>query len=70
MDFRPAQVVQTALQDMLDHGVLMATFGDTANIVGGYPAVVDGEPPWLEIPQQEWIFTTHGLVNGYGQWCV
>ena len=33
MDFRPPQVVQTALQDMLDHGVY-GYFGDDSKYLG------------------------------------
>lgn len=61
MDFRPPQVVQTALQGMLDHGIY-GYFGDE----GAYRAAIC----WWMKTRHDWtvdadaIFTTHGLVNG------
>lgn len=61
MDFRPPQVVTDALQAMKDHGVF-GYFGDDR----AYKASIDW---WLTTRhgwhvEPEWIFTTHGLVNG------
>ena len=63
MDFRPPQVVQDALQEMLDHGVY-GYFGDPSK----YNAAIQ----WWMKERHGWelsasaIFTTHGLVNGTG----
>ncbi|MCA2011931.1 pyridoxal phosphate-dependent aminotransferase [Cereibacter sphaeroides] len=61
MDFRPPQVVTDALQGMKDHGVF-GYFGDDR----AYKASIDwwltNRHGWHVEP--EWIFTTHGLVNG------
>jgi len=61
MDFRPPACVQDALQKMLDHGVY-GYFGDD----GAYRAAIGW---WMENRhgwkiEPDWIFTTHGLVNG------
>lgn len=61
MDFRPPACVQEALQKMLDHGVY-GYFGDD----GAYRAAIGW---WMENRhgwkiEPDWIFTTHGLVNG------
>ncbi|WP_226782138.1 MalY/PatB family protein [Oceaniglobus trochenteri] len=61
MDFRPPQCVQDAVQGMADHGVYGYFGGD-----GEYKAAIQW---WMENRhgwqvQPEWIFTTHGLVNG------
>ena len=61
MEFRPPQVVQDALQKMLDHGVY-GYFGDDR-------AYLDAIRWWMATRhgwevQPDWIFTTHGLVNG------
>ena len=61
MDFRPPQVVQTALQDMLDHGVY-GYFGDDSKYLGAIQWWMEHRHGWKVAP--EWIFTTHGLVNG------
>ena len=61
MDFRPPDCVQAALQAMLDHGIY-GYFGDDAaylDAIGWWMATRHG---WEVAP--EWIFTTHGLVNG------
>jgi len=66
MDFRPPQGVQTALDSMLNHGVYGYYGGDA-----GYRAAIgwwmQHRHGWQIAP--EWIFTTHGLVNGTGM-CV
>jgi len=61
MDFRPPACVQDALHKMLDHGVY-GYFGDD----GAYRAAIGW---WMENRhgwkiEPDWIFTTHGLVNG------
>lgn len=61
MDFRPPQVVQDALQNMLDHGIY-GYFGDDSKYRAAIGWWMKERHGW-EI-QPEWIFTTHGLVNG------
>lgn len=61
MDFRPPECVQTALQKMLDHGIY-GYFGDDR-------AYTDAIRWWMQTRhgwsvEKDWIFTTHGLVNG------
>jgi cystathionine beta-lyase len=61
MDFRPPACVQDALQKMLDHGIY-GYFGDDR-------AYVEAIRWWMQTRhgwdvQKDWIFTTHGLVNG------
>lgn len=61
MEFRPPQVVQAALEKMLAHGVY-GYFGDER-------AYLDAVRWWMQTRhgwavQPDWIFTTHGLVNG------
>ena len=61
MDFRPPEVVQDALRKQVDHGV-HGYFGDDS-------AYLDAICWWMRTRhgwdvQPEWIFTTHGLVNG------
>ena len=61
MDFRPPACVQAALETMTSHGIY-GYFGDDAAYkaaVGWWQATRHG---WRIEP--EWIFTTHGLVNG------
>jgi cystathionine beta-lyase len=61
MEFRPPQVVQQALERMVDHGVY-GYFGDDS----AYLAAIQ----WWMKTRHGWdvaadsIFTTHGLVNG------
>jgi len=63
MDFRPPQVVQAALERMLDNGVYGYFGGE-----GGYKAAIQ----WWMKTRHGWdldpthVFTTHGLVNGTG----
>ena len=61
MDFRPPAVVQTALQNMLDHGVY-GYFGDDSKYLGAIQWWMENRHGWKV--EQDWIFTTHGLVNG------
>ena len=61
MEFRPPQVVQAALQRMLDHGVY-GYFGDDRAYLEAIRWWMRTRHGWEVAP--EWIFTTHGLVNG------
>jgi len=61
MDFRPPQVVQDALRAQLDHGVF-GYFGDDRKYLAAIQWWMDTRHGWKVEP--EWIFTTHGLVNG------
>lgn len=61
MDFRPPSVVQDALQDMLDHGVY-GYFGDDSKYLGAIQWWMKNRHGWTVSP--DWVFTTHGLVNG------
>jgi cystathionine beta-lyase len=61
MEFRPPAVVQQALQRMLDHGVY-GYFGDDSAYLDAIRWWMQTRHGWDVAP--EWIFTTHGLVNG------
>jgi cystathionine beta-lyase len=61
MDFRPPQVVQDALRAQLDHGVF-GYFGDDSKYLAAIQWWMDTRHGWKVEP--EWVFTTHGLVNG------
>ena len=61
MDFRPPAVVQSALQDMLDHGVY-GYFGDDSKYLAAIQWWMENRHGWKV--DKDWIFTTHGLVNG------
>jgi cysteine-S-conjugate beta-lyase len=61
MEFRPPAVVQQALQRMLDHGVY-GYFGDDSAYLDAIRWWMKTRHGWDVSP--EWIFTTHGLVNG------
>jgi cysteine-S-conjugate beta-lyase len=61
MEFRPPQVVQAALQRMLDHGVY-GYFGDDRAYLDAIRWWMQTRHGWEVAP--DWIFTTHGLVNG------
>jgi cystathionine beta-lyase len=63
MDFRPPDCVQRALADMLAHGVY-GYFGDDRDYLGAIRWWMAERHGWEVAP--EWIFTTHGLVNGTG----
>ncbi|MEO1798204.1 MAG: MalY/PatB family protein [Pseudomonadota bacterium] len=61
MDFQPPQVIQDALQEMLDHGVY-GYFGDDTKYTAAIQWWMKERHGWEIDPS--WIFTTHGLVNG------
>jgi cystathionine beta-lyase len=61
MEFRPPQVVQAALEKMLAHGVY-GYFGDDRAYLEAIRWWMQTRHGWEIAP--EWIFTTHGLVNG------
>ncbi|MEP5760693.1 MAG: MalY/PatB family protein [Litoreibacter sp.] len=66
MDFKPPQCILDAVTDMGEHGIY-GYFGD----YGAYNSAIIW---WMEnrhgwSVQPDWIFTTHGLVNGTGM-CV
>lgn len=61
MDFRPPACVQEALQKMLDLGVY-GYFGDEAEYRAAIGWWMQNRHGWSIDP--DWIFTTHGLVNG------
>lgn len=61
MDFRPPQVVQDAVQQMLDHGIY-GYYGDDSKYLGAIQWWMENRHGWKIEP--EWVFTTHGLVNG------
>jgi cysteine-S-conjugate beta-lyase len=61
MEFRPPQVVQQALEKMLAHGVY-GYFGDDRTYLDAIRGWMQTRHGWDVAP--EWIFTTHGLVNG------
>lgn len=63
MDFRPPEVVQAALQQMLDHGIY-GYFGDDAAYLEAIRWWMDRRHGWDLDPAH--VFTTHGLVNGTG----
>ena len=61
MEFRPPEAVQQALQRMLDHGVY-GYFGDDRAYLEAIRWWMQTRHGWEVAP--DWIFTTHGLVNG------
>jgi cysteine-S-conjugate beta-lyase len=61
MDFRPPAAVSRALQAMLDHGIY-GYYGDDAAYLEAIGWWMRTRHGWEVRP--EWIFTTHGLVNG------
>jgi cystathionine beta-lyase len=61
MEFRPPATVQRALERMLDHGVY-GYFGDDRKYLEAICWWMRTRHGWEVAP--EWIFTTHGLVNG------
>ncbi|MCV2881626.1 MalY/PatB family protein [Actibacterium sp. XHP0104] len=61
MDFRPPQCVSDAVQAMVDHGVY-GYFGDDRAYLNSICWWMETRHNWRIRP--EWIFTTHGLVNG------
>ena len=61
MEFRPPQPVLDAVRDMHDHGVF-GYFGETGPYLRSIVWWMANRHGWHVEP--EWIFTTHGLVNG------
>nr|WP_253798866.1 MalY/PatB family protein [Rhodovulum sp. P5] len=61
MDFRPPQVVTDTLRRMVDQGVF-GYFGDDRDNKAAIGWWMQTRHDWDVAP--EWIFTTHGLVNG------
>ncbi|RYI24080.1 MAG: pyridoxal phosphate-dependent aminotransferase [Acetobacteraceae bacterium] len=61
MEFKPPQIVQQALEKMLAHGVY-GYFGDDRAYLDAIRWWMSTRHGW-EV-QPDWIFTTHGLVNG------
>ncbi len=61
MEFEAAPVIQKAVQDMVDHGVY-GYFGDDSEYTAAICWWMKNRHGWHVEP--EWIFTTHGLVNG------
>jgi len=61
MDFRPPTCVQEALQGMLDHGVY-GYFGDERDYLAAIRWWMAERHGWAV--EDDWITTTHGLVNG------
>ncbi len=61
MDFRPPAVVQDALKAQLEHGIY-GYFGDDTAYLDAIVWWMSQRHSWNI--EKEWIFTTHGLVNG------
>ena len=61
MDFRPPEVIQNALRQMIDHGIY-GYFGDDSKYRSAIQWWMKKRHGWDVDPS--WIFTTHGLVNG------
>jgi cystathionine beta-lyase len=61
MEFKPPHVVQAALERMLAHGVY-GYFGDDRAYLDAIRWWMANRHGWDVAP--DWIFTTHGLVNG------
>ena len=61
MDFRPPQAVQDALQGLLQQGVY-GYWGDESAYQAAIAWWMANRHGWTVQP--DWIFTTHGLVNG------
>ena len=61
MEFRPPQVVLDAVRGMADHGVF-GYFGDPSDYLAAIRWWMAERHGWAI--EDEWIFTTHGLVNG------
>ncbi|PRY93402.1 cystathionine beta-lyase [Hasllibacter halocynthiae] len=66
MEFRPPEVIQDALQGMLDHGIY-GYFGDDSRYIEAIRWWMSERHGWDVDPEA--IFTTHGLVNGTGM-CI
>ena len=63
MDFRPPACVQKAVEDMAAHGVY-GYFGDESDYKSAIQWWMQNRHGWTI--DSDWIFTTHGLVNGTG----
>ncbi len=61
MDFRVPQAVTDAVQNMVDHGVY-GYYGMDASYKAAICGWMDRRHGWKVDP--DWIFSTHGLVNG------
>ncbi|MBD3664631.1 MalY/PatB family protein [Sulfitobacter aestuariivivens] len=61
MDFRPPDVVRDALQGMVDHG-FYGYFGDDSKYLAAIQWWSEHRHGWAV--DADWVFTTHGLVNG------
>ncbi|WP_226551067.1 MalY/PatB family protein [Celeribacter naphthalenivorans] len=61
MDFRPPAVVQAAVEKMAAHGIY-GYLGDDSEYLAAIQWWMKNRHGWEVSP--EWIFTTHGLVNG------
>ncbi|CAN0589019.1 unnamed protein product, partial [Ectocarpus sp. 12 AP-2014] len=61
MDFRAPDCISQALQGMVDHGVY-GYFGDDRAYLDAVRWWAEERHGWQVEP--EWIFSTHGLVNG------
>ncbi len=63
MDFHPPACVQRAVEAMAAHGVY-GYFGDDAAYLDAVRWWMNERHGWAV--ERDWIFTTHGLVNGTG----
>ncbi|MBK1634968.1 MalY/PatB family protein [Rhodovulum adriaticum] len=63
MDFRPPDCVTQAVRAMADHGIY-GYFGDDTDYKAAIGWWMQTRHGWDVDP--DWIFTTHGLVNGTG----
>nr|WP_319248998.1 MalY/PatB family protein [uncultured Celeribacter sp.] len=63
MDFRPPACVQKAVEDMAAHGIY-GYFGDESDYKAAIGWWMRTRHDWDIDP--DWVFTTHGLVNGTG----
>lgn len=61
MDFRPPEAVQRAVEALAGHGVY-GYFGDEADYLASIRWWMHNRHGWLI--EDDWVFTTHGLVNG------
>jgi len=61
MDFRPPEVIQDSLRQLIDHGIY-GYFGDDSKYKAAIQWWMSTRHGWDIDPS--WIFTTHGLVNG------
>ena len=66
MDFRPPACVQSALEDMTAHGIY-GYFGDDGAYLDAIQWWMANRHGWQV--ERDWIFSTHGLVNGTGM-CI